>query len=110
MAAAPRAPSRPLSRDITEQTVLGKVYMRSLLRVQFRLGATLLGIVAGTVGAVPALFAVLPGLAGVRVLGIGLPWLVLGVAVHPVLLATAWWYVRLTERAERDFTDLLSRH
>jgi hypothetical protein len=42
------------------------------------------------------------------VLGIGLLWLVLGVAIHPVLLATAWWYVRLTERAERDFTDLLS--
>jgi hypothetical protein len=38
-----------------------------------------------------------------------LPWLLLGVAVYPLLVAAAWWHVRAAERVERDFTDILRR-
>jgi hypothetical protein len=107
MAAAPRPPARPLTSDIDEQTVLGEVYMRSLLRTQIRLSLSLLGIVVLLLGAIPLVFALAPDLADVRLAGVPLPWLLLGVAVHPVLLAAAWWYIRLAERNEGDFTDLV---
>ncbi|MCU1658079.1 MAG: hypothetical protein JWO57_2735, partial [Pseudonocardiales bacterium] len=76
-----RVPHRPVSREIDEQTVLGEVYMSSLIRSQRRLAVVVCTTVAlllvGTamVGALSARFAQL------RVLGIPLPWVVLGVLV-----------------------------
>jgi hypothetical protein len=32
-----------------------------------------------------------------------------GVAVYPLLVAIAWWHVRASERAERDFATLVER-
>jgi hypothetical protein len=109
MGAAARPPTRSVTRDIDEQTVLGEVYMRSLLREQLRLGVSLLGVVALLLGALPLMFALAPGLGRLRILGMPLPWLLLGAAVYPVLLAAAWWYIRLAERNEGDFTDLVGQ-
>jgi hypothetical protein len=109
MGAAPRPPARPATRDIDEQTVLGEVYMRSLLRAQRRLGMSLLGVAALLLGALPLMFALAPALADIRLLGVPLPWLLLGAGVYPVLFAIAWWYIRLAERNERDFTDIVGR-
>jgi hypothetical protein len=38
-----------------------------------------------------------------------LPWLLLGLVAYPFLAAVGWAYVRLAERTERDFTDLVER-
>jgi hypothetical protein len=108
-----RAPSRSGTRDIAEQmhdqTGVGEVYTRSLLRTQLRLGLSVVAVVGLGIGALPALFALEPQLAGVRVLTVPLPWLLVGVAVYPLLVAVAWWHVRASERAERDFADLVER-
>jgi hypothetical protein len=40
-------------------------------------------------------------------LGLPLPWLLLGVVVYPVLIAAAWLYVRQADRNERDFSELV---
>ena len=42
-----------------------------------------------------------------RVLGVPLPWLLLGVVVYPFLVLLGWLYVRRAERNERDFADLV---
>ncbi|WP_239396691.1 hypothetical protein, partial [Frankia sp. CiP3] len=110
MDAAPRPPAWPLARDLDEQTALGEVYLRSLLRAQVWLGTSLLGTVLLTIGAIPVVFAMAPALGTARLLGIPLPWLLLGLAVHPVLLVAAWWYIRMAERNERDFAGLVDRH
>ena len=47
--------------------------------------------------------------AGPRSLGVNLPWLLLGVVSFPFLFAVGWAYVRLAERNEQDFTDLVQR-
>jgi len=44
-----------------------------------------------------------------RVLGVPLPWLLLGVGVYPWLVGVAWWYVRRSERNETAFEDLVNR-
>ncbi len=104
-----RPPRRRVTDDIDEQTLVGELYMRSLIRSQLRLGLGVLGAFGLTVGALPLLFWLAPALAGVRVLGVGLPWLLLGVGAYPVIMVTAWAYVRAAERAERDFADLVER-
>ena len=81
--------------------------MGSLLREQLRLALRVLAILFGTVGAIPLLFHLAPGLAGVHVLGIPLAWLLLGVLVYPFLLVLGWRYIRRAEDNERDFTDLV---
>ncbi|MDT3439632.1 MULTISPECIES: hypothetical protein [unclassified Pseudofrankia] len=105
-----RATRGAASRDLDEQTVLGDIYLRGLLRDQRRLAIGVLVALGVGLGLLPALFAFVPDLAGTHVprLGVGLPWLVLGVVVYPALVLVARAYVRGAERTESDFIDLLS--
>ncbi|CAN5655914.1 hypothetical protein BH11ACT8_BH11ACT8_23150 [soil metagenome] len=102
--------ARPGTRagDIDEETPLGGVYLGSLLREQLALAARVLGVLALSVGSLPLVFHLAPGLAEVRLLGVPLPWLVLGFLVYPWLLLLGWHYVRRAERNERDFAELIS--
>lgn len=109
MGSAARPPAHPRTREIDEQTEVGEVYMRSLLHSQLRLALAVLAVVGLGLGSLPLLFAVSPRMAAVRVLSVPLPWLLLGVAVYPLLCLAAWWYVRVAERTERDFADVLGR-
>lgn len=95
------------SREIDAGTELGAVYMRSLLREQRRLALRMLAVLLLTVGALPLLFHVWPGLGEVRVVGVPVPWLLLGVLVHPWLAFLGWRYVRHAEANERDFEELV---
>lgn len=103
-----RAPVRP-TREIDEQTGIGQAYMRSLVRVQLRAGLTVVVTLAVLVGGLPLVFAVVPSLRAVHVVGVPLPWVALGLGVYPLLIGLGWWYVRSLERAEREFTELLHR-
>jgi hypothetical protein len=104
-----RPPSTSGTRDLDEQTGLGEVYARSLLRTQLRLGLAVVAVAALALGSLPVLFAVEPGLAAARVLTVPLPWLIVGAGLYPVLVGIGWWYVRASDRAERDFADLVER-
>ena len=98
---------RPRTGEIDAETRLGEIYRGSLLREQLRLAAVvLLALVAGVV-TLPLLFHLAPGLADVHLLGVPLPWLLLGVLVYPYLLLLGWVYVRTAERNERDFVALV---
>ena len=104
-----RHPERPPVREIDEQTQLGEVYVESLIRSQRRLavvtcvGVTVLLVGTALLGAYAASFV------RARVLGIALPWLVLGLLVYPALILLGWWAVRSAERTERAFVELLRR-
>ena len=106
---AVRARHRTATSEIDEQTRLGEVYMRSLIRTQLRLGLLTAGAVLGLFGALPLIFLVAPRLREVELLGVPLPWVLLGVVVYPFLVAAAWLHVRQAERVERDFTELVQR-
>ncbi|MGA8258278.1 MAG: hypothetical protein WB767_17045 [Nocardioides sp.] len=102
-----RARQTPRTGDIDEETSLGAVYLGSLLREQLRLAARILVVLILTVGLLPLLFHLAPDLAGVRLVGVPLAWLLLGGLVYPWLVILGWRYVRAAERNERDFTELL---
>jgi hypothetical protein len=109
MRAVRRPPTRSVARDIDEQTIVGEVLMRSLVRTQRRLAVATLTAFALTVGALPVLFALAPALRTAQVLVVPVPWLLLGLLVYPFVVGVAWAYVRAAEGAERDFSDLVDR-
>lgn len=95
------------TRDIDAETRLGEIYMGSLLRVQLWLAVRVLLVLGACVGSLPLLFHLWPGLTDLHLLGVPLPWLLLGVAVYPLLVLLGWWYVRTAEQNEQDFSDLM---
>ncbi|HET8605314.1 MAG TPA: hypothetical protein VFM09_15410 [Marmoricola sp.] len=96
-----------MASEIDAQTELGELYMRSLMRSQLRLALGVVLVLAVTVGALPVLFVLVPGLVSMRVLHIPVPWLLLGFVVYPFLVLVARIYVRRAEHNERTFRDLV---
>jgi hypothetical protein len=66
--------------------------------------ALLVGVI---VGGLPLVFYYGEDIGRASVFGIRLPWLVLGVAVYPFLLIVGWVYVRLAERTEQNFVNMV---
>ena len=95
--------------EIDAQTVVGDIYIRSLMRSQLRLAIGVLALLLVTVGALPVVFAHWPALAGHRLLGVPLEWVVLGACCYPLLIALALLYVRRAERNERAFGELVAQ-
>jgi hypothetical protein len=105
-------PTSPVARgalDLDEQTTVGEVYLRSLMRTQFRLATTVCLAVLLVVAGLPLLFNLWPASRDTRLLGLGAPWLALGVLAYPALVVGGWAYVRAAERNERRFAALVER-
>ncbi len=108
-AAVRRPPGWSALRALDEQDRVGELLVRSLVRAQLLLALTLLSALAVLLGGLPLLFALVPATRDLQVLGLPLPWLVLGVLVHPALFVAGLVHLRLAERHERDFTELVER-
>jgi hypothetical protein len=104
-----RPPGRSALRALDEQDRVGVLLVRSLVRAQLLLALKMLALLALLLGGLPLLFAVVPATRDLQVVGLPLPWLLLGVLVHPALVVGGLVYVRLAERNERDFTELVER-
>ena len=104
-----RPPGASGVRALDEQTVVGELLVRSLVRAQLALAVRIAAVVGLALGGLPLLFALLPATRDVVVLGLALPWLCLGVLVYPALLLAGWVHVRLAARNERDFVELVER-
>lgn len=88
---------------------MGEIYVGTLLRAQLRLALTVLLALALTIGLLPLLFTVAPGLNTHRVLGMPVSWGMLAFGCYPVLVFLAWRYVRRAERNERAFARVVER-
>ena len=95
--------------DLDEQTTVGEVYLRSLVRTQLRLATTVCLAVLLVVAGLPLLFNLWPASRDARILGLGAPWLALGVLAYPALVGGGWAYVRAAERNEQRFAALVER-
>jgi hypothetical protein len=107
---ASRRPVRyAVSQDVDQQTELGEVYVRSLMRDLLRAGLFVIVLVGGGLAALPVAFRLWPSLRTVEVLGFELPWLIMAVLVYPVVVFAGWRYMRRADRIERDFANLVER-
>jgi hypothetical protein len=106
---AARRPVTTGAREIDEQTRLGEVYMHTLVQSQLRLTLAVIGGVVLVLGSIPLLFWLVPPTRTLSVLGLPLPWVLLGVLVYPVVYVAARIYVRNAERIEAEFTEFVGR-
>jgi putative solute:sodium symporter small subunit len=99
-------PSRLL--EFQEQTEVGSVYLQALMRRQLRLSLTLALIFVGFLFIQPLISTWIPQWAALRLGGVPLPWLILGIGSYPILIWLGLVYVRRAEEVDDEFTDLLS--
>ena len=104
-----RPPGRPGLAALAEQDVVGELLARSLVRAQLTLALRVLALYAVLLGGLPLMFALVPATREAQVAGVPLPWLLLGALVYPALLVGGLVHVRLAERHERDFVELVER-
>ena len=104
-----RPPGRQALKGYDDTDVVTDLLIRSLARAQLALGLRLAAVVGLLLGGLPLLFAAVPRTGRISVLGLPLPWLLLGVLVYPTVFAAAWLYVRLAERNELDFVELVEQ-
>lgn len=107
--AARGVPTRPPSCEIDEQTEIGELYMASLIRGQRNLAICICITVFALLMGIASIAAVFPGWGDLRLFGVSLPWVIVGFAVYPVLIALAGYLVRRSTRNEAAFVDLLRR-
>lgn len=107
LASASRHVPRSVRQEIDESTGVGEVYMRSLIRSQLRAALTVVTTLLLSIGMLPVVFLTVDASTSTRVLGVPLPWILLGVVVYPFLCGIGWLYVRQAERAEADFSELV---
>lgn len=91
-------------QELEDQTQVGEVLIRGLVRAQLGLSLSLAGVVIALLGSLPIAFALFPWLSDVYVLGLRLPWLLLGVLAYPLLYVVGRVHVRQAERIEDDFS------
>ena len=103
------AANRTPITELADQTRVGDLLIRSLIRAQLGLALRVAAAFAIVLGGLPAMFALFPSLGRFEVGGIPLPWLLLGLASFPLLVLLGAVYARQAERNERDFVDLVER-
>ena len=108
-AAARRPAPDPVRADLAEQTPVGEALVKGLVRAQLALALRLSLVVVTGLGALPLLFAVAPAVGRAKLLGVNLPWVLLGLFSFPFLVGVGWAYVRWAERNEQDFTAVINR-
>jgi hypothetical protein len=83
--------------------------MHSLIQSQLRLTLAVIGGVLLVLGSIPLLFWLVPPTRTFSILGLPLPWVILGIVVYPVVYVAARIYVRNAERIETEFTEFVGR-
>jgi hypothetical protein len=107
---AQRGSSRRVVRalaELEEQTGVGVEWVRQLMRAQLLLAVRLMLLTVVFLGSIPLAFLLVPSLGTVSILGLRLPWLLLGFAVYPFFVAVAWSYNRGADHNEREFTEMV---
>ena len=92
-------------QDVQDLTSVGDLLRSNLIGNQLGLALRVAAVAVLTLGSLPALFALFPEIGQVDILGLRLPWLLLGVLVYPFLLLLGWWHTRSAEKVEQEFAD-----
>jgi hypothetical protein len=96
-----------ISSELEEQTSVGEALVRNLVRAQMRSAVIAAAVALGVLLLLPVAFYVFPTLANVELLGVRLPWLLLGAAPFPLLYGVGYRYSRAVETHEKDFVNMV---
>jgi hypothetical protein len=91
--------------DVREGTGVGELLRTNLIGSQLAVALRFAFATGLILGVLPLLFAVLPEIGRTEVLGVRVPWLLLGLLVYPFMLFMGLWHIRTAERVEQNFAD-----
>jgi hypothetical protein len=94
-------------RELEEPTQVGEIFLGALMRRQLLLSLRVAITLVVVLGAQPMVAWLWPAYGQVLVFSIPLPWLVLGAASYPLLIALGLYYVRHAETIDDEFSELL---
>ncbi|WP_214403056.1 hypothetical protein [Pseudonocardia lacus] len=102
-----RGGARPVRTvvDVQEGTGVGELLRSNLIGAQLAVALRFAVGTALALGALPVLFAVFPEIGRTELLGLRVPWLLLGLLVYPFLVLVGLWHTRTAERVEQNFAD-----
>lgn len=90
---------------VQDGTGVGQLLRTSLIRSQLTVAVWFAVATSVALGVLPLLFALFPAIGRMEVLGLRVPWLLLGILVYPFLLGLGWWHTRTAEKVEQGFAD-----
>ncbi|MDQ2852713.1 MAG: hypothetical protein ABI384_09860 [Allobranchiibius sp.] len=102
-----RPRSTTVASEIDAGSSVGEVYVQSLMRAQLRLAVRTVAILVLTLGSLPLIFALFPVARRTEVIGVPLPWILLGGLVYPFLWVLGMSYARRADRHEALFSELV---
>lgn len=103
----PALGTMPELRELEEQTAVGRIFLRALMRRQLGLSIRVAAILAAALAIQPLVAWAWPAYGVLTVFSVPLPWLVLGVGSYPLLIALGLYYVRKAETIDDEFAELL---
>ena len=92
-------------KEVQEGTAVGDLLRRDLIRSQIKVTLRFALLTVFVLGSLPAVLVLLPEVGRFHVLGLRVPWLLLGLLVYPFLVGVAWRYTRVADRVEQNFAD-----
>lgn len=93
--------------ELAQQTSWGEMLIKDLIHALLRSGTLLAVIGLVLLGGMPVAMWLLPQFAQLEVVGVPVAWLILGVAPFPLLAGIGLVYIRIAERHERAFVDMI---
>jgi len=102
-----RGVARPVRtiKEVQEGTAVGDLLRRDLIRSQLTVTLRFALLTVFVLGSLPVVLVLLPEVGRFHVLGLRVPWLLLGLLVYPFLVGVAWRYNRVSDRVEQNFAD-----
>lgn len=91
--------------EVEEQTSVGEHLLRTHMRKQLRSALRVALLIVLVFAALPITAYLWPTFAELTVVGVRLPWLLLGVLAFPLLFCAGFWYHKQAERNERSFVE-----
>ena len=92
-------------KEVQEGTAVGELLRRNLIRSQLMVTLRFAALTVLVLGTLPAVLTLLPEVGRFHLLGVRVPWLLLGLLMYPFLVGVAWRYTRVADRVEQNFAD-----
>lgn len=93
--------------EVQEQTEVGDAMVRGLVRAQLLLSVRLAVLTLAILFSIPLVAYLIPAFGDLTLVGVRLPWIVLGILVYPLLGGVGWIYIRQAEEIEKQFVELV---
>lgn len=93
--------------EVQEQTEIGDVLVRGLVRAQLGLALRLGGAVLAICAVIAIIVATVPAIGTASIWGVRTVWITVGPLLFAALYGVGRLYVRLAEQAEQDFLGVV---